>query len=195
MSMLSYERKVRVRGGPCRRRPVRLLASPFYVGFFGVTAIFFTLSGRADRLLAPAQQGTFNIWLINIPPPDLSYGLASHRSRKAGCGRPSPSAPSAHSFLGAAQAEISRKLGMGYHIPLPTASHLRLRHARGDPARADGRLGHGFPYGIWSHLDWVSNVGYQYLHFHYNPAHMIAITFFFTTTWRSRCTARWCCRR
>ena len=32
------------------------------------------------------------------------------------------------------------------------------------------------------HLDWVSNVGYQYLHFHYNPAHMIAISFFFTTT-------------
>jgi photosynthetic reaction center L subunit len=28
----------------------------------------------------------------------------------------------------------------------------------------------------------VSNVGYQYLHFHYNPAHMLAVTFFFTTT-------------
>jgi photosynthetic reaction center L subunit len=28
----------------------------------------------------------------------------------------------------------------------------------------------------------VSNVGYQYLHFHYNPAHMIAVSFFFTTT-------------
>ena len=45
-----------------------------------------------------------------------------------------------------------------------------------------GAWGHGFPYGIWSHLDWVSNVGYQYLHFHYNPAHMIAVTLFFTTT-------------
>ena len=45
-----------------------------------------------------------------------------------------------------------------------------------------GAWGHGFPYGILSHLDWVSNVGYQYLHFHYNPAHMLAITFFFTTT-------------
>jgi photosynthetic reaction center L subunit len=43
-----------------------------------------------------------------------------------------------------------------------------------------GAWGHGFPYGIISHLDWVSNVGYQYLHFHYNPAHMLAITFFFT---------------
>jgi photosynthetic reaction center L subunit len=44
-----------------------------------------------------------------------------------------------------------------------------------------GAWGHGFPYGIFSHLDWVSNVGYQYLHFHYNPAHMIAVSFFFTT--------------
>ncbi|MEM6904742.1 MAG: photosynthetic reaction center subunit L, partial [Pseudomonadota bacterium] len=44
-----------------------------------------------------------------------------------------------------------------------------------------GAWGHGFPYGIFSHLDWVSYVGYQYGNFHYNPAHMIAITFFFTT--------------
>ncbi len=33
-----------------------------------------------------------------------------------------------------------------------------------------------------SHLDWVSNTGYQYLHFHYNPAHMLAVSFFFATT-------------
>ena len=53
-----------------------------------------------------------------------------------------------------------------------------------------GAWGYGFPYGIISHLDWVSNTGYQYLHFHYNPAHMIAVTFFFTTRSRWRCTAR-----
>jgi photosynthetic reaction center L subunit len=45
-----------------------------------------------------------------------------------------------------------------------------------------GAWHYGFPYGILSHLDWVSNTGYQYLHFHYNPAHMIAVTLFFTTT-------------
>ena len=45
-----------------------------------------------------------------------------------------------------------------------------------------GAWGFGFPYGIFSHLDWVSNTGYQYLHFHYNPAHMLAVTFFFATT-------------
>jgi photosynthetic reaction center L subunit len=44
-----------------------------------------------------------------------------------------------------------------------------------------GAWGQGFPYGIFSHLDWVSNTGYQYLHFHYNPAHMLAVSFFFAT--------------
>lgn len=28
----------------------------------------------------------------------------------------------------------------------------------------------------------MSKVGYQYLQFHYNPAQMVAVTFFFTTT-------------
>ena len=43
-------------------------------------------------------------------------------------------------------------------------------------------VGACFPYGIWSHLDWVNNVGYAYGNFHYNPAHMIAVSLFFTTT-------------
>jgi photosynthetic reaction center L subunit len=45
-----------------------------------------------------------------------------------------------------------------------------------------GAWGHAFPYGIWSHLDWVSNTGYHYGNFHYNPAHMLAVSLFFTTT-------------
>jgi photosynthetic reaction center L subunit len=80
------------------------------------------------------------------------------------------------------QGEISRKLGMGYHIPIAYGvavfAYVTLVVIR--PVLM-GAWGHGFPYGIFSHLDWVSNVGYQYLHFHYNPAHMIAVTFFFTT--------------
>jgi hypothetical protein len=32
-----------------------------------------------------------------------------------------------------------------------------------------GAWGHGFPYGIFSHLDWVSNVGYQYLQLPLQP--------------------------
>ena len=80
------------------------------------------------------------------------------------------------------QAEIARKLGMGYHVPVAFGvaifAYVTLVVIR--PLLL-GAWGHGFPYGILSHLDWVSNTGYQYLHFHYNPAHMLAVSFFFTT--------------
>jgi photosynthetic reaction center L subunit len=72
---------------------------------------------------------------------------------------------------------------MGYHMPfafgIAVFAYITLVVIR--PIML-GAWGHAFPYGIFSHLDWVSNVGYQYLHFHYNPAHMIAVSFFFTTT-------------
>ena len=71
---------------------------------------------------------------------------------------------------------------MNYHVPIAFSvailAYVSLVVIR--PVLM-GAWGHGFPYGIMSHLDWVSNTGYQYLHFHYNPAHMVAVTFFFTT--------------
>jgi photosynthetic reaction center L subunit len=70
---------------------------------------------------------------------------------------------------------------MGLHIPMAFSfailAYFTLVVAR--PVLM-GAWGYGFPYGIMSHLDWVSNTGYQYLHFHYNHAHMIAVSFFFT---------------
>ena len=125
---------------------------------------------------------TWNLWQISIAPPDLKYGLGFAPLRDGGlwqiiticaCG--------AFGSWALRQAEISRKLGMGMHIPwaygAAVFAYLTLTVIR--PLLL-GAWGHGFPYGIFSHLDWVSNVGYQYLHFHYNPAHMIAVTFFFT---------------
>ena len=80
------------------------------------------------------------------------------------------------------EVEICRKLGMGLHVPfafgIAILAYVTLVIIR--PVLL-GAWGHGFPYGIFSHLDWVNNVGYAYGNFHYNPAHMIAITFFFTT--------------
>jgi photosynthetic reaction center L subunit len=79
------------------------------------------------------------------------------------------------------QVEIARKLGMGYHIPaaygVAVSAFVVLNVVR--PALMGG-WGHGFPYGIQSHLDWVSNFAYGYTNFFYNPAHMVAITFLFT---------------
>ena len=81
------------------------------------------------------------------------------------------------------EVEICRKLGIGYHVPFAFSvailAYVTLVVIR--PVLM-GAWGHGFPYGIMSHLDWVSNTGYQYLHFHYNPAHMLAVSFFFATT-------------
>ena len=80
------------------------------------------------------------------------------------------------------EVEICRKLGIGYHVPVAFGfaifAYLTLVVIR--PILM-GAWWHAFPYGFMSHLDWVSNTGYKYGNFHYNPAHMIAITFFFTT--------------
>jgi photosynthetic reaction center L subunit len=140
------------------------------------------------RALGP----TWNLWQINIAPPDLKYGLALAPLRDGGLWQIiTVCAIGAFSSWALREVEICRKLGMGYHVPAAfSCRDLRLRHAGGDPAGAARRLGPRFPV---RHLQppglGVSNVGYQYLHFHYNPAHMIAVSFFFTTTLALRCTA------
>ena len=56
MAMLSFERKYRVRGGTLVGGDLfDFWVGPFYVGFFGVTTIFFTVLGTAltTGLLAP----------------------------------------------------------------------------------------------------------------------------------------------
>jgi photosynthetic reaction center L subunit len=185
MAMLSFERKYRVRGGTLVGGNLfDFWIGPFYVGFFGVTTAFFTFLGTALILWGAALQGTFNPWTINIAPPDLKYGLAFAPLKEGGIWQlVTVCAIGAFGSWALREVEICRKLGMGYHVPAAFAmaifAYVSLVVIR--PVLL-GAWGHGFPYGIFSHLDWVSNIGYQYLHFHYNPAHMIAITFFFTTT-------------
>jgi photosynthetic reaction center L subunit len=184
MALLSFERKYRVRGGTLIGGDLfDFWVGPFYVGFFGLTAAFFSAVGTALILYGAAIGPTWNIWRISIAPPDLSYGLGWRRSPKAGCGRSSPSAPSGRSCPGrCARLRSAASSASAITCPLPSVAifaYVTLVVIR--PVLL-GAWGHGFPYGIFSHLDWVSNVGYQYLHFHYNPAHMLAVTFFFTTT-------------
>ncbi len=185
MAMLSFERKYRVRGGTLVGGDLfDFWVGPFYVGFFGVTTIFFTFLGTALIFYGAAVQGTFNPWTINIAPPDLKYGLALAPLKEGGIWQiVTVCAIGAFGSWALREVEICRKLGMGYHVPaafgMAIFAYVTLVVIR--PVLM-GAWGHGFPYGIWSHLDWVSNIGYQYLHFHYNPAHMLAITFFFTTT-------------
>jgi photosynthetic reaction center L subunit len=185
MAMLNFEKKYRVRGGTLIGGDLfDFWVGPFYVGFFGVTTIFFTFLGTALILWGAAQSGVWNIWQINIAPPDLKYGLGPAPMMEGGLWQIiTICALGAFISWALREVEICRKLGMGLHVPVAFSmaifAYFTLVVIR--PVLM-GAWGHGFPYGILSHLDWVSNTGYQYLHFHYNPAHMIAVTFFFTTT-------------
>jgi len=190
MAMLSFEKKYRTRGGTLIGGDLfDFWIGPFYVGFFGVATIFFALLGTALCVYGAAigeglATQTWNLWQISIAPPPLEYGLGFAPMTEGGLWQAiTVCAIGAFVCWALRQAEISRKLGMGYHVPVAYGvailAYLSLVVVR--PVLM-GAWGHGFPYGIISHLDWVSNVGYQYLHFHYNPAHMIAVSFFFTTT-------------
>jgi photosynthetic reaction center L subunit len=185
MALLSFERKYRVRGGTLIGGDLfDFWVGPFYVGFFGVTTPFFALLGTilifwgaaaghleplADQHRAPLTSATDWGW-----HPLMEGGLWQIITICA-----------IGAFVSWAlrEVEICRKLGMGYHVPFAFSfaifAYVTLVVFR---PLLMGAWGHGFPYGIFSHLDWVSNTGYAYLHFHYNPAHMLAVTFFFTTT-------------
>ena len=77
MALLSFERKYRVRGGTLVGGDLfDFWVGPFYVGFFGVTSAFFAILGTALIVYGAAEGPTWNIWRINISPPDISYGLA-----------------------------------------------------------------------------------------------------------------------
>jgi photosynthetic reaction center L subunit len=184
MALLSFERKYRVPGGTLVGGSLfDFWVGPFYVGFFGVTAFFFAALGTILIFYGTALEGVWNPWLISIDPPPIEYGLGI--------------APLAHgglwqiiticaigAFISWAlrEVEIARKLGIGMHVPVAFGfailAYVTLVVFR--PILM-GAWGYAFPYGIFSHLDWVSNTGYQYGNFHYNPFHMIAVSFFFTT--------------
>ncbi|MEL6302192.1 MAG: photosynthetic reaction center subunit L [Pseudomonadota bacterium] len=185
MAMLNFERKYRIKGGTLLGGDLfDFWFGPFYVGFFGVLGFVFTLLGVAMVFYGIALGGTWNIWLINIPPPDITYGLGLAPIKEGGLWQIiTVCAVGSFSCWALREVEICRKLGIGYHVPVAFATAI-FAYVTLEVIRPIwmGAWGNAFPYGIMRHLDWVSNTGYAYVNFHYNPAHMIAITFFFTTT-------------
>lgn len=185
MAMLSFERKYRVRGGTLIGGDLfDFWVGPFFVGFFGVTTILFTGVGVALIVYGAALGPTWNPFLISINPPDASVGLGFAPMKEGGIWQiVTICAIGAFGSWMFREVEICRKLGIGYHVPFAFSfailAYVTLVVFR--PILM-GSWSYGFPYGIFSHLDWVSNTGYAYLAFHYNPAHMIAVTFFFTTS-------------
>ncbi len=185
MAMLSYEEKYRVRGGTLVGGDMfDFWVGPFYVGFFGVTTVFFALLGTLLIIYGAAIGPTWALFKISIDPPPITHGLGFAPLREGGLWQLITHLRAGRlRLLGAAPGRDRRKLGIGYtcrsRFGAAIFAYFSLVVFR--PVLL-GAWGYGFPYGIMSHLDWVSNVGYQYLHFHYNPAHMLAVTFFFTTT-------------
>ncbi len=182
MAMLSFEKKYRIRGGTLIGGDLfDFWVGPFFVGFFGVTTAICVAVGVAMIAWGAVLGHTWNPWQISIAPPDLKYGLAFAPLREGGLWQViTGCAIGAFVSWALREVEICRKLGMAYHVPaafgMAIFAYVTLVVIR--PVLM-GAWGYGFPYGILSHLDWVSNTGYQYLHFHYNPAHMLAISFFF----------------
>ena len=144
MAMLSFERKYRVRGGTLIGGDLfDFWVGPFYVGFFGVTTIFFSSLGTALIVYGAALGPTWNLWQISIAPPDLTYGLALAPLREGGLWQ----------IITDLRDRRVRLLGAARGGDLPQARHglsraVRLRHgdlrlclAGGDPAGAAGRLG------------------------------------------------------
>jgi photosynthetic reaction center L subunit len=185
VALLSFERKYRVRGGTLIGGDLfDFWVGPFYVGFFGVAAAFFAILGTLFIAYGALLQGQWNPWLIDIQPPAEAIGLGIAPIKEGGLWQViTICAIGAFSSWALREVEISRKLGMGLHVPFAFSvaifAYVTLVVIR--PILM-GAWSNGFPYGIFTHLDWVSNVGYKYINFHYNPAHMIAITFFFTNT-------------
>ncbi len=185
MAMLSFERKYRVRGGTLLGGDLfDFWVGPFYVGFFGVTTIFFSVVGIMMIAYDVSLGPTWNPWLISVNPPAIENGFAFAPLKEGGFWQLiTICALGAFISWALREVEICRKLGIGYHVPFAFGfaifAYFTLVVLR--PILM-GSWGHGFPYGFMSHLDWVSQTGYKYGNFHYNPAHMVAITFFFTCT-------------
>ncbi len=144
MAMLSFERKYRVRGGTLVGGDLfDFWVGPFYVGFFGVTTIFFAGLGIAMIVYGAAIGPTWNIWRISIAPPDLKYGLAFAPLKEGGLWQ-IITICALGSFVSWAlrEVEICRKLGIGIHVPFAFGFAIFAYFIAGrDPAGADGRLG------------------------------------------------------
>ncbi|HMQ51096.1 MAG TPA: photosynthetic reaction center subunit M [Anaerolineae bacterium] len=158
----------------------------FYVGAFGVMSIIGIFFGVLGYLYqAWVVEGAYNLLRARIDPPPVSLGLRMASPGEPGFFWQITVLFATIAFIGwtLRQVDISRKLGMSYEIPMAygavVTSWITLQWLR---PLAMGAWGNGFPLGITHHLDWVSNIGYQYYNFFYNPFHAIGISLLFTST-------------
>lgn len=158
----------------------------FYVGTFGVLSLIGIFFGTVFYFYqAWIVEGAYNILQARLDPPPISAGLRLMNPNEPGFFWQLIVFSATLAFLGwmMRQVDISRKLGMSYEIPMAygavVSSWITLQWLR---PIAMGAWGNGFALGITHHLDWVSNIGYQYFNFFYNPFHAIGISLLFAST-------------
>lgn len=158
----------------------------FYVGLFGVISMVGIIFGVAFYFYQVIViEGTYNLIAARLDPPPISAGLSFVGFGEPGFAWQMIVIFATIAFVGWAlrQAEISSKLDMTFEVPIAFGavvfSWITIQILR---PIAMGAWGNGFSLGITHHLDWVSNIGYQYFNFFYNPFHAIGITLIFFST-------------
>ena len=189
MSMMSFEKSIESGGTLLGGDLFDFWVGPFYVGFFGITTLFFAVTGTALIFYgaAWATRGISGALIsrhlicrtVGLGSVEGGRTLANHNDLCHGC----------LCFVDSASGRNIEKTRYG----LACSLRLLLRcvglrdacHHSSDAARC---LGSWLPLRHHESPRLGVNVGYQFLHFHYNPAHMLAVTFFFTTHWPCQCT-------
>ena len=158
----------------------------FYVGSFGAMSLIGIFFGTVFYFYQVwVVEGTFNLLQARIDPPPISSGLRLMSPNEPGFFWQMIVLFATIAFLGwlLRQVDISRKLGMSYEVAFAygavVSSWITLQWLR---PIAMGAWGNGFALGITHHLDWVSNIGYQYYNFFFNPFHAIGVSLLFTST-------------
>ena len=163
--------------------PFDIWVGPYYVGFFGAIAGIAIALGVAILFVAVGQYGDWDLLRANVPPPTRSFGLSPAPFLQGGAWQIVVFLATVSFFAwGAREVEICRKLQMGYHIPamfsLAISAWVILQIVR--PLLL-GCWCEGFDLSFTGHLTWVSNTGFRYMNFYYNPFHAYAVLGFFLT--------------
>ena len=163
------------------------------MGFFGVTTFFFAALGTILIFYGAAHAGHLEPLADLDQPAALEYGLGLRTADwRAGFGRSSRSARSAPSSAGRC-ARWKSAASWAWAIMCPFAfgvaifAYVTLVVIR--PVLM-GAWGHAFPYGIFSHLDWVSERRLRLRQLPLQPgAHDRGHASSSRPPWRWRCTA------
>lgn len=166
--------------------PLDLWIGRFYVGLWGALSMLGILLGVAFYFYeAFVVEKVFNLLQARIDPPLISAGFRIVSPGEPGFSWQMIVFAATLAFVGwwLRQIDLSLKLDMSLEVPLAfgavVSSWITLQYLR--PFTMGG-WGHGFPLGITHHLDWLSNIGYQYYNLFYNPYHAIGISLLFAST-------------